>query len=303
MKPFNHWMVCLDLTDMDEFLLDYQNFLVNKLKPEKITFLHIVEKSASMGDLADLFPGLGSDNDVRELIKEEIIETIKNHIEVKIDWSVVIESGTATETIIKVMNIHDPDLLILGKKSGYEGEGVIAKKIVKYVPCSVLFIPETAKFQVESMLMPFDFTTHSASILRFGSQFANACNAKITAQHVYQYPTQSWPGIPIDEFVETMDDHLNKKLAEFKKEHSLPEDIEYIFTLNKNKKIPDKIYDQSIRDKRDMILTGARTKSTLANMLMDDLADRMIHYSFGIPLLVIKDKNQYKGLIESILNR
>lgn len=301
MKAFKHWMVALDLTSMDEFLLGYIDFFAEKFHPEKITFFHIVESSVSSQELEELFPDLDSPEEMNDILREEIEEKVSGATTVKTDWSVIILSGNSTDTIIQAMKEYDPDLLVMGKKTGYEGEGVIAKKITKYIPCSVLFIPETSNYQINNILIPINFNEHSAKALQFGNDFAGTCGANITAQHVYQYPPQFFPGIPVDEFREKMKEPLEKKLARFRKEYSLPEDINYIFTLNQSKKIPDKVYDQSVRDKSDLILVGARNRATLSSVLMDDLADRMIHYAFGIPLLVFKNKKEYKGLLESFL--
>lgn len=301
MKAFKHWMVALDLTSMDDFLVGYVNFLAGELEPEQITFLHILEKSAVSPDMADLFPDIEEPDKIIGILKDEIVQKVSEYFTAGTEWSTAILSGESTDSIIRAMQEYDPDLLVLGKKTGYEGEGVIAKKIVRYIPCSVIFIPETSNYKLDNLLIPINFNKHSARALQFGIEFANTCGATVTAQHVYQYPPQFFPGIPVDEFRDKMKEPLEENLAKFKKDYSLPEDIDYIFTLNKNKKVPDMIYDQSVKDNTDMILVGARNRPTLAKVLMDDLADRMIHYNFGIPLFIFKDKREYKSLIESFL--
>jgi hypothetical protein len=42
MYQLNHILVTLDLSDMDDSLIRYTKFLVDKIKPESITFLHVL---------------------------------------------------------------------------------------------------------------------------------------------------------------------------------------------------------------------------------------------------------------------
>lgn len=285
-------MICLDLTGIDDFLLDYANFLAGKFKPETITVLHIIEQTEIYRELPDLFPEVNGPEELRILIMEELEEKLDILSDSGAALSIILEDGNTTDTIIRVMNDTDPDLLVMGKKIGYEGEGVTSKKIARYVSCSVLFVPENARHQLQHILIPVNFNERSAQALQVGSSIAQVCRADITAQHIYKYPPQFFPGIPVDEFKEKMKIPLEKKLDKFRKDYSPGDNIRYIFTLNRNSKVPDKVYDQSVRDQSDMIIAGTKYRSTLANVLVDDLADRLIPYPFGIPLLIVKNKKE-----------
>ncbi len=298
-----NWMVALDLTQMDQFLLEYVNFLAELLEPEEITFLHIVEQQNLAEEVAELFPEAADADQFHEMIREEIYEKVEEQIKTECETSILIVSGSPTDTMIQTMQQYHPDLLVMGKKSGFEGKGIIANKIVKYVPGSVLLVPETSRFNLENILVPINFNEYSAKALQFTTGISGVSGASLTAQHVYNYPTQFFPSIPAEQFEEEMQEPLKKKLNKFKRKYSLSEEIDYIFTLNNSKKIPDLVYDQSIRQKSDLIVVGARNRSTLSNVLMDELADRMMNYSFGIPILIYKDKKEFKGLIESLISR
>ncbi|NIV11409.1 MAG: hypothetical protein GWN62_09040, partial [Aliifodinibius sp.] len=43
MHSFNHWMIGLDLTNMDDLVLGYLDFLSGIKEPEQLTFVHVVE--------------------------------------------------------------------------------------------------------------------------------------------------------------------------------------------------------------------------------------------------------------------
>jgi hypothetical protein len=43
MYQFDNILVCLDLSEMDDSLIRYSNFLVEKFKPKSVTFLHVMK--------------------------------------------------------------------------------------------------------------------------------------------------------------------------------------------------------------------------------------------------------------------
>jgi nucleotide-binding universal stress UspA family protein len=296
-----HWTVALDLTEMDSSLLDYTAFLAGIMEPQKITLLHVMEISHADPDYRKLFPGRQeSIDEIKAIVEDELNDQLARFVGTDIQSEVRVVAGEVTETMIQELKKLDPDLLLLGKKTGYEGEGVISRKVVRYVPCSVLFIPEMARHRVEKMLIPVNFNEHSADALHAGISFSRLCHADIRAVHIYEYPPQFFPGIPEEEFQDKMKGLLEKQRSTLWKTYLLPDDVDLEFVLNRNKRIPDKIYELAVREQADMLLAGARNRSSLSNVLIDDLADRLIQYSYGVPLLILKDKNKYKGLLSSL---
>jgi len=302
MEEFKNWLVCLDLTNMDDLLLGYTRFLASKLKPEKITFLHIIESTNISDELHDLFPDFERPENLSLMIREELEEKISSVIDESEMTNLTLDEGDPTNALITQIKEQNPDLLILGKKEGYKGEGILSKKIVRYVPGSVLFVPESVRYEIKRILAPFNFNDHSASAIRFSEQLANKTGANLFLQHVYEYPTQYFPYLPSKEFEEKMSRRLEEKLQEFKKDKGLSVEATVTFTLNKQDRIQNKIYDRAIQVQADLIVVGSKSKNTLASFFQEDLSDKINNYSFGIPLLVYKIKSLNKGLLDSLLS-
>ncbi len=303
MDNLQNWLVSLDLTNMDALLLGYTSFLAKKIKPESITFLHILEAPDITDELKEMFPELEAKTDVGELIREELQEKIDSEFKDSVKTNLVLGKGDPTRSIISELKKLNPDLLVLGKKERFKGEGILSKKITRYVPCPVLFVPESVRYHLEEILVPFNFNDHSAAGIRFAESFADATDARLNLQHVYEYPAQFFPFLPSNEFEQKMEKQLNDEFAGFKKKQNISLNEEPVFTLNKQDKQPAKIYDHAIRIKCDLIIAGTRTKTNLASFLEEDLSDKLVNYNFGIPLMIYKDKKKNRGLLESLFKK
>jgi CRISPR/Cas system endoribonuclease Cas6 (RAMP superfamily) len=72
MFQFENILVCLDLSEMDDSLIRYSNFLVEKFKPKTFTFLHVMKSYEIPPEMISAFPHL--DQPLSEIVEEEIQE-------------------------------------------------------------------------------------------------------------------------------------------------------------------------------------------------------------------------------------
>ncbi len=297
MKNFNHWIVSLDLSKMDEILVGYSSFLSTVKEPKTITFLHVIESGPTAINIAEQFPEIETREEFEEIIRNELNDKIEEHFnDSPIEVRLVIKEGKPTDQIVQVVNSLEPDLLIMGKKVGYAGEGVIPKRILKYVPTSILFVPENCRYNLESILVPVDFSDQSAKAL----QTANGLIKKgeVTAQHIYEYRAQFFPYMLSEEEKERIDNEIEKKKSEFMDQHSFSDKVNFILTHRQQERLADCVYEESISQQSDMIIIGSKTKK-LPNLIRHDFTDKMVGYNFGIPLLIQKNKEKYSAFLKS----
>lgn len=304
MNSFNHWMVGLDLTNMDDLVLGYLDFLSQINEPEHLTFIHVIEDEEISEELNELFPEVESSKSLERIIREELQKKIDQHFDANGPHvNIIVKDGNTTETLLSALNELDPDLLVLGKKTGYEGEGVLARKITKYAYCSLLFVAENSQYKLENIHVPITFSKASARALNQAQEMTETVGAEFHVQHVYDYPKQFFPYIPSDKYSERMNDHLNKKYQKFKKKYDLKDLPDCFFTVNEDGKEADQIYDLTLRTRADLIMVGAKSKTSAAALLTDELADSLAEYHFGVPVLIHKEKEEHIGLLKSLLDK
>jgi nucleotide-binding universal stress UspA family protein len=305
MYPIKKIMVCLDLSEIDNLLIQYIAFLHKTVGFEKLTFMHVIQRYDLPDELSSVIPQLEQPLD--ELVEEEINSRLKDFFaedDIQNSVEVIVREGSETNEIIEVARESEVDLLALGKKTGYQGKGILPGKIVRFVHCSVLFVPEMARHQMKHILVPVDFDDSSKRAVKGGYNLAQLFNAELSCQHVYRYPKQYFPYIATDKFADGMRDHLEEKYEKFKNSlDGLDIDPECEFTLAEGKEIAKKVYDNVVQKQVDLIVAGSAGRSKAAAYFSGSVADRFAQYSFGVPLLIVKDKKKNMGMLDALLGR
>lgn len=295
-----HWLACLDLSNMDDILIGYTAFLTSIVKPKTITFFHAVESGPTALELAEQFPEIDSEEEFLDLIRDELNDKIKGHFDDdSIEIRMMIKTGKPTDQIIEVVNSIEPDLLLMGKKVGYAGEGIIPKRILKYVASSVLFVPENSRYSMDKILTPVDFSEQSALAVQTASKLAD--KGSVTAQHIYRYRAQFFPYSLSESEKKEVDKKIRGKLDEFKDKYNSGDNINYILSLQKKERVADVVYNQAVTDQTDLIIVSSKSKKLNA-FVSHDFTDKMVDYAFGIPLLIQKNKEKHQKFLKSLFS-
>lgn len=305
MERYENWFVCLDLSNMDDILVGYANFLTTELKPKKISFFHVIKSQQVAKEMIKLFPEIKNEEDVEAAIRKELQEMIDRFfINKDVETELLIKNGRPTDVIINTVESLKPDLTFMGKKSGYIGRGVIPRRIMKYLPSSILFVPETSRYQLKKAIVPIDFSDQSAKAITVARELADDKGGAVTAQHIYNFPARFFPYIvPEDEDEEKMNKYLKGKKDEFTKKHSIPDDVNFVFSLNIEGSKMDQLYDQIVHDQADLIVAASKADKKITSILREDFTDQMAYYRFGIPMLIIKDKEKHQKFLKSLFGK
>lgn len=295
-----HWLVCLDLSNMDDILIGYTAFLTSIVKPKTITFFHTVESGPTALELAEQFPEIESEDEFLDLIRDELNDKVRGHFDDNsIETRIMIKTGKPTDQIIEIVNSIEPDLLLMGKKVGYAGEGITPKRILKYVANSVLLVPENSRYSMKNILAPIDFSEQSAKAVKTAKELSDG--GTVTGQHIYRYRAQFFPYSLSEKDKKEVDQKVKEKLDEFKKEPGLEEGINYVLSLQKKERVADVVYNQAMVDQTDLIIVSSKSKM-MSSFVSHDFTDKMVDYAFGIPLLIQKNKEKHQKFLKSLFS-
>jgi nucleotide-binding universal stress UspA family protein len=285
---------------MDDMLIGYTKFLAEKIGPETITFLHIVESGPTAREIIDQFPEISSKDEFDEIIRGELNDRIHAHFDDdEAEIRLLVKEGRPTNKIIEIDKSIEPDLLIMGKKVGYIGEGVIPKRILKYVPTSVLFVPENARFQLQNVLAPVDFSEQSASGVKAALDLTDGDGGHVFAQHIFEYRAQFFPYVLSEDEKKKINEEVQKEKESFIKTFDIPDNVEFILSKLSEGRPADYVYEETINRQADLIIIGSKSKK-LSALLRHDFTERMANYAFGVPLLILKNKEKYSKILKSI---
>ncbi|MCC5908091.1 MAG: universal stress protein [Balneolaceae bacterium] len=297
-----HWLVCVDLTKMDNILIGYTSYLASVSNPTTITFLHVVESGPETAEIIGQFPEIDTKEKFLDLLRNEINEKLEANFQYEeAEVRVIIKEGKPTGTIIDLATSLEPDLLIVGKKVGYAGEGILPKRILKYVPTSILFVPENSRKRFDNILVPIDFSEQSAKAVKAGVELAGKTKGKVTAQHIYEYRAQFFPYMLSEEEKQKTDKEMEEKKNEFIKNYSISETVSVKLAKHNKGKLADTVYDEVLKSEADVIFVASKAKK-LSGLIRQDFTDKMVNYAFGVPLLILRNKEKYQKFLKSLFS-
>lgn len=303
MYKFKKILVCLDYTEMDYYLIDYARFIVKTFKAEKLTFIHVMEAYNIPEELTDSLEDPGVD--LKDLIREDLMERVDSGISGKdgVEPELVVEEGLTTEKILQYSRKDKTDLCILGKKAGYSGKGGVARKMVGLLPCSVLVVSETSRTQFKKLLVRMDFSEMAGASLLMARSISEYSGASIECHHVYKLPLNYFPRNNPDN-VKRMKSQLGRfvkrEYEKFIKKLKIDDPPQISYSMEIHTDESQLLYHHAIKNNVDLILTGTKIKSPLANLILDSTSEKLVGAEKNIPVMVVKDKNKSANILKSI---
>lgn len=304
MFKFEKLLVCLDLTDMDDFLIRYANFLVNTFKTKSVTFIHVMDNYEFPEDLSDAFDD-DEERPLEEMFLEEINDKVEKHFDSRhgLKPDVVVEEGHTVERIVKFANKNRIDLALLGKRIDYEGKGGVVTKIIGLIPSSVLLITETTPFEYKKLMVHTRFEKPSAVAYQAADYFSEQTGAGIEFHHVYKLPYNYFPVQEPKQMKKLrvrLEPHIHKSYSKFLKKYKLPAETPFQFSINVKGDEAQSIYNYALKNKIDLVVVGTRVKSHLANLIMDSTAEKLAGVDKDVPVLIIKDVKEFVGFFKAL---
>jgi nucleotide-binding universal stress UspA family protein len=304
MYQFEDILVCLDLSEMDDSLIRYSNFLVEKFKPKTVTFLHVMKAYEIPPEMISAFPHL--DQPLTEIVKEELQEKIKSLFvqKNKTQTNVKVLEGSTTDNIVRYARENNITFTLMGKKIGYEGQGGIVRKVISIIPSSVLLVSETTQPRIEHVLVRMDFSKMSALALKMALRLQELTGAKVSCHHAHKLPLKYFPVSSPENDKKLMthiEKHSKKEYQKFMKKLELdPDKIPCTNSLDPENDEAHILYKQALNIGADMIIIGSKIKSELADIIIDSTSEKLASFEKNIPVLIIKDRKQTIGFLKAL---
>lgn len=301
MYKFNHILVSLDHSDIDEELIEAASFLSGISETNKITFLNVIKDVSIPEEVIKEFPNLIA-NALLER-KKEIEGIVDQYFDNK-KAQIVLEilSGPPTKVIMKYCDDQSVDLIMVGRKNEKRNGGVLINRLARRSSCSLLIIPRGYKRRIDKILVPIDFSDYATGAMRRAIDMAqkNLPDVKIFAQNVFHVPTgYHYTGKSYSEFAAIMRENAEKDYEIFmKKIETNGITVEPIYTLNEDDGIIDSIFKAATKHRVDAIVIGAKGRTAATALLIGSSAERVIQRSTHIPLLVVRPKGPQAGIID-----
>lgn len=125
MKKLKKIGLFIDLSDLDELLLQYIQQLDKKFDFEQLTLIHFVALEEISKEIGDMLPYL--DKSLDEILEEEALDKVEAVFgERKSSIDVKIYSGGQLDQLVDWVDSQKYDLVLLGKNQCMEGPAYLA---------------------------------------------------------------------------------------------------------------------------------------------------------------------------------
>jgi len=292
---FNRILIAADLSTMDQTLFEFTKTLLQKSSASKLYILHVIPNflNPSNPDLnfhqlfAKNYP---VDEKANDLLKEKAEAYFdKNNIEIEIN---VVE-GKPYEKLLNWIELKEIDLVVVGKKKQTEGSGITAKRMVRKTKASVLFVPESANSNFQSVLVPVDYSVQSAKALRagLGLKEHSPNDLKVKALYVSSIP-------PVDSYygMSLSQSHVDKLLGNSR---------DYFGQFIQNEKLDESLFAKEViaskfsnvgrdiqmfakKEGSDLIVIGAKGHSPFDRFVYGSVTEQLVDLLMETPTLVMR---------------
>jgi nucleotide-binding universal stress UspA family protein len=285
MTEIKNIMVALDLSDIDNTLIEYASFMAETLNIEKVYFVHNIKKY----EISELFEEQLKDVNLDEIIGDELNEKVEEKFTASVEWEVLISEDPYSESLINyIVNKYEIQLALIGNKNKSNGTGVVSGKLLRLLKCNILSIPVNTKPVITNIWAGTDFSSASKKVFEVAKILQNATKAKVKGVHVYNVPLQFSPYIPKEHLDMKIENHLKEKYEKFIKKIEYKGELTSEIIPGRDSGIAEKLRAKSTSAKVDLIIVADKGRNTFSSLLVGSVTEELFNQDLKMPLWIVK---------------
>ena len=184
-------LVCLDLSDIDDLLIDYALSLAGKTDSSRIIFTHVIQ-AYDLGEPDDTELGELQEK-VRSQLERRINRLVKGPIHTLV--TVEIEHEDVSRRVIEMSRQQKADLVVMGKKHGRDRDLRYEKQITESAYGNVLIIPEGPRSGEDHILCALDFSEASKNAFTLALQMHRKTDGRLSCYYLYDTGSSFLSGV------------------------------------------------------------------------------------------------------------
>ena len=295
-SEINKVLVCLDLTKIDEHLIQYASFISQTLNVDKVTFIHIIQAYDLPDRSGKELPQI--ETSLNKNIKEEIgeISNSKFQKETKIDVITKIEDEDAANIIIDFVKKEEFDLVLIGQKFGQDREGRYGQKIAASIDTDIMFVPQGAPLSFENIFCAIDLSKDSEKAFALANNFARKTGKRLSCYYIFDTSESYFPASTLQSY-SALENKAQKKFKKFLKKRDIKEkEVNFYFTVEAEaENQAKKVYEKAKTLNASMIVIGAKGNTNKVTSLLGNITENFRQIEKEIPVLIIQNPDK-KGL-------
>jgi nucleotide-binding universal stress UspA family protein len=289
-KGLNTMLVCLDLTEIDQHLIQYASFIGEALHVNRVVFLHAIQAYDLPDKKSKKYPDL--ETSLSQTIQKEISNAVSERFQSGIQTEVVtkIENEDAADMIIEYSRNHEIDLTLIGQKFGEDRSGRYGQKIATQVKSDLMFVPESPELAVDKILCAIDFSEKSQRAFQRALDIRQVTGAELTCHYIYDTSESYFPATTLRSS-SNQEKAARKKFGKFLEKFDMsPEDLHCNFEIN------DKITGHAARinaeaesQKSQLVVIGTKGQAGTVTSLLGNVTENIRRMDMEMPVMIMKN--------------
>lgn len=295
MHTLKHLLVALDLSPMDNQLMQYLSYFSQALLPDTITFVHVIPTNTISSEAFATAADQQAYYDAHILTVTQQLEQLVNKY-----WGhrsdvlkqIQVLTGHPLKTLLQHNTENAYDLIVVGKKNVSSGSGIVAQKLARHTTTSILFIPQHAPTVCNDILIPVDFSGHSMAALQLGIQLSPLLNdPTLHVAHVYDVP----PAVSIQlsrtpqQFAHIIRNNVSEAMDQFvAKAKPGKANLQKHLMHNANSTTARQLITYAEVNQLSLVIIGAKGHTALSALLLGSITEKLLLSTLQIPILVAR---------------
>ncbi|MFO7719632.1 MAG: universal stress protein [Gillisia sp.] len=285
MTEIKNILVALDLSEIDNTLIEYASFIAETLQVKKVYFVHNIKKY----EISELFDEQLKDLNLDEIIGDELNDKVEEKFTSSAKWEVLISEDPYSESLINyIVNKYDIQLALIGNKNRINGTGVVSGKLLRMLKCSILSIPKDAKPVITNIWAGTDFSSATKKVFEVAENLQRTTAASVKAVHVYNVPVQFSPYIPKENLDLKIENHLKEKCEKFIKKIGYKGDLTTEIIPGRESGVAEKLRIKAETSKVDLIIVGDKGHNVFSSLLVGSVTEELFNQDMNVPLWIVK---------------
>jgi SulP family sulfate permease len=291
MQRFKHLMVCLTRSESDFGLIRYAAMLAGLDTAMEVRFVHVLPapQSGSPANQHD-----GALQELERAVAEAFLNVPDN---VKLYCDVL--KGPLSDRLLGFAAEQEVDLMLLGHRPDHPpGRGSLVRRLAMQAPCSIWIVPDGSPMLLKRILVPVDFSEHSADAMRVAASMATMCgHAECLALHVFSNKV-------VITYEENDPALLGQKEKEFE-QFIAPIDCRGVVVtplFEEGVNVAQTLHRVAQEQKIDVKVMATRGRSRSATILLGSVTEGVI-IEARTPVLVVKHFGARLGVLQVLMDR
>ncbi|WP_296620701.1 universal stress protein [Marivirga sp.] len=302
MYPIKKVIIGLDLSELDQTMVEFADFLANAPAVEDIYFVNVIKNLYVPKEVLKEFPDM-VENAIKERkteMEKKVAKFSTGEHNTKFHFNVL--NGKIADSILKFTKEKDIDLIVMGRREKANESGALSQRLARRAACSLLIIPEGTSPKMDRILVPSDFSDYSKLALEEAINIArsNQNATEITIQNVFTVPTgYHYTGKSFEEFTEVMRKNAVKNYKKFISKIDTKEiKINAVYSQDTNEDVTTDMVEKAHELNANAIIIGAKGRTSTTAFFLGSIAERLIQLDNDIPLMIVRPKGKNAGFLE-----